>query len=209
MKRRCFAIITNILVALSATFLAFGSQGLPIHPNHDSMSDVTGALETGNRLPLGTTLANPALEVLKASRELILYADGKVVRTYRVGIGPNPVGTKLREGDGRTPEGHYYVCAKNPKSNYYLSLGLSYPNETDAGRGLKAGLIDSGEYSQIVTAIRQAARPPWDTKLGGEIFIHGGGSGSDWTMGCVALENPDIEELYDIIPAGTPVTIKP
>jgi murein L,D-transpeptidase YafK len=209
MKSCRVAIMTFMVVAFPSSFLALASQDLPSHPAHDPMLHMTGAIEAGNRLPIGTTLENPALEVLKAKRQLILYADGKVVRTYRVGIGPNPVGTKLQEGDGRTPEGQYYVCAKNPKSNYYLSLGLSYPNEIDAERGLKAGLIDKTQYSQIVAAIRRVARPPWDTNLGGEIFIHGGGSSSDWTLGCVALENPDIQELYDIVPAGTPVTIKP
>jgi murein L,D-transpeptidase YafK len=147
--------------------------------------------------------------VLKRSRQLILYSGSSVVKKYRIGLGFTPDGAKARQGDGRTPEGTYYVCSKNPKSKFYLSLGLSYPNESDAARGLKDGLITADQYHQITAAIISGGVPLWNTALGGEIFIHGQGSRSDWTWGCVALENEDIEELFDSVPRGTPVTIKP
>jgi murein L,D-transpeptidase YafK len=98
---------------------------------------------------------------------------------------------------------------KNDRSSFYLSLGLTYPNEEDAARGLDAGLITRAQHRRIVGAVRAGRCPPWKTALGGEIFIHGGGTASDWTAGCVALENPEIKELFDSVPAGTPVRILP
>jgi murein L,D-transpeptidase YafK len=140
---------------------------------------------------------------------LRLYAGGELVRVRRVALGFEPAGDKVKQGDGRTPEGEFYVCMKNEKSKFYLSLGLSYPNEEDAGRGLRDGLITKGTAAAIVRAVRAGRCPAWSTALGGEIFIHGGGTASDWTFGCVALENPEIRELFDALPAGTPVRIDP
>lgn len=161
------------------------------------------------RAPLKLPLKNPRLVVSKAGRRLELHAEGRVVREYRVGLGQRPEGDKERQGDLRTPVGDYYVCVKNPKSSFYLSLGLSYPNREHAARGLRDKLITRAEHDRIVRAIERRQRPPWDTALGGEIFIHGGGSASDWTWGCLALDNPDVKELFDSLPLGTPVRINP
>jgi murein L,D-transpeptidase YafK len=119
------------------------------------------------------------------------------------------VNDKERRGDSRTPEGDFRVVVKNEKSQFYLSLGLDYPNREDAARGLRDGLITRAEYDRIVRAIRRKGIPPWDTALGGEIYIHGGGTANDWTAGCAALENADMQELFDAVPVGTPVRIKP
>ncbi len=129
--------------------------------------------------------------------------------TYRVGLGHSPVNDKEREGDRATPEGEFYIFTKNPKSAYYLSLGISYPNIEDAERGLSAGLITRAQHDQIVSAIKKKTAPPQYTALGGLIYIHGNGAGSDWTWGCIALENEDVKELYDAVGTGTPVTIEP
>jgi murein L,D-transpeptidase YafK len=126
-----------------------------------------------------------------------------------VGLGSNPKDNKTRQGDGCTPEGSFYVCVKNPNSSYYLSLGLSYPNKEHAERGLRGRLITRAQYDRIINALEARSRPPWDTPLGGEVFIHGHGSKSDWTLGCVALENDDMKELFDVIPKGAPVIIEP
>jgi lipoprotein-anchoring transpeptidase ErfK/SrfK len=158
--------------------------------------------------PLKLPLADPKVVVSKSKRQLQLYAGGEVVRTYRIALGANPVEDKVREGDGATPEGDFYVCVKNARSNFYLSLGLSYPNAEDAERGLRDKLITRAERAAIVRAIQNKRRPPWDTALGGEIFIHGGGTNGDWTRGCVALSNEDIRELFDALPLGTPVRIE-
>ena len=132
-----------------------------------------------------------------------------MVRFYRVGLGTDPVEDKVRQGDRPTPEGELYVCVKNSKSTYYLSLGLSYPNQEDAERGLRDGLINRNTYDQIINAIRNRRTPPQNTALGGEIYIHGHGSNDDWTWGCVALDNADVKELFEAVPIGTSVLIKP
>ncbi len=154
-------------------------------------------------------LKNPRIIVLKSKRQMELYSDGAVVRTYKVGLGLNPVPDKKREGDRATPEGDFYVFTKNDKSAFYLSLGISYPNAEHAERGLRDGLISRGQRDAIVRAIKRKTKPPQDTALGGEIYIHGNGASSDWTWGCVALENEDIRELFDAVEVGTPVTINP
>jgi murein L,D-transpeptidase YafK len=159
--------------------------------------------------PLELPLAEPRIEVSKSKRELVLYSNDKVIRIYRVGLGSNPKDDKRTQGDGCTPEGEFYVCSKNPNSSYYLSLGLSYPNEEDAERGLRDKLISETQRDQIVRSIRGRSCPPWNTRLGGEVFIHGNGSATDWTLGCVALDNPNMKELFDVIPKGTPVKIRP
>jgi murein L,D-transpeptidase YafK len=154
-------------------------------------------------------IKNPRIVVYKKARKLELYSDKTLVRTYRVGLGFEPVADKKREGDGATPEGDFYVFVKNNKSAYYLSLGVSYPNVEDAERGLRDRLITKAQYESIVDAHRRKAAPPQYTKLGGLIYIHGNGASSDWTLGCVALENEDMKELFDSVTVGTPVSIKP
>jgi murein L,D-transpeptidase YafK len=98
---------------------------------------------------------------------------------------------------------------KNPESSYHLSLGLSYPNIEDAERGLRENLISQTEYDSIINAIDDGVGPPQTTALGGFIYIHGEGGSKDWTRGCVALENADIEELYEAVSLGTPISIRP
>jgi murein L,D-transpeptidase YafK len=154
-------------------------------------------------------LVKPEIVVRKGARLLTLFSGGEAVRTYRMSLGFSPEGDKERQGDGRTPEGTFYVCVKNEKSAFYLSLGLSYPNEEDAARGLRDGLITRKQSESITRAIKRRGRPPWDTALGGEIFIHGGGTNSDWTFGCVALANEHVKELFDAVPLGTTVRIEP
>ena len=147
--------------------------------------------------------------VTKSKRRLELYSDGAVVRTYKIGLGLNPVPDKIRRGDHATPEGEFYVFTKNDKSAFYLSLGISYPNIEDAERGLREKMISRTQHDAIVRAIKRKATPPQHTALGGDIYIHGNGSSNDWTWGCVALENEEVKELFAAVPVGTPVTIKP
>ena len=154
-------------------------------------------------------LTNPRIVVLKSKRRLELSSDGSVVRTYKVGLGLNPVPDKKRQGDRATPEGDFYVFTKNARSAFYLSLGISYPNADDAERGLRDGLISRAQHDAIVKALKRKATPPQNTALGGDIYIHGNGASSDWTWGCVALENEDIRQLFAAVSVGTPVTIKP
>jgi murein L,D-transpeptidase YafK len=134
--------------------------------------------------------------VRKGARELVLLRDGQVVSRYRVALGRNPVGPKEREGDGRTPEGSYVLDYRNPKSAFHLSLHVSYPNPEDSSRA----------------AAQQV--PP-----GSLIMVHGLRNGLgfigrlhrlvDWTNGCIAVTNPEIEEIWRCVRDGTPIVIEP
>lgn len=145
----------------------------------------------------------------KGARRLSLYDGEELMATYPIGLGFRPLGTKRLEGDGATPEGHYAICIKNPQSRYYLSLGLDYPNRDDAERGLEDGRISAAEARAITRALESGACPPWNTALGGEIFIHGRGSSTDWTLGCVALDDAAMKVLFQGVGVGTPVDILP
>lgn len=155
-----------------------------------------------------TELKEPTLTIRKSDRKLEVYDGGKLVRTFDMVLGFSPEKDKEVEGDGRTPEGEFYVFTKNPESRFHLSLGLSYPAKDDASRGFAGGLISKDEHDQIVRAIDERGMPPQKTRLGGEIYIHGGGTVNDWTDGCIALDNEEMTELFQAIPVGTKVIIK-
>jgi murein L,D-transpeptidase YafK len=154
-------------------------------------------------------LANPRIVVHKAARTLKLYDARKLVKTYKMVLGFSPEGDKQVEGDGRTPEGEFYVFVKNDKSSFTVSLGVSYPSIDDANRGAEKRLITEAEEHEIRTAIKNRTMPPQKTKLGGEIYIHGGGTERDWTDGCIALADNDIVELFSHAKTGMSVTILP
>lgn len=136
------------------------------------------------------------LVVDKSKRELLLTRSGKVIRSYRIALGGNPVGPKLRKGDGKTPEGAYTISGRNAASAFHGSLRISYPNAADR-----------------IRARRQGVDP------GGDIMIHGlpNGQGfvgaahrlSDWTDGCIAVTDAEIEEIWRLAPDGTPIRINP
>jgi murein L,D-transpeptidase YafK len=186
--------------------ILFGSAGLTLDLANAHRTDAVAVSQP--RKPLKLPLVSPRIIVKKGERKLLLYSGGKLVRTYHVGLGLSPVGDKVREGDRRTPEGDFYVFTKNDKSAFYLSLGVSYPSASHAERGLRDGLINRAQYDSIMRALNAKTGPPQDTKLGGDIYIHGNGAGSDWTWGCVALENDDVRELFNAVPVGTPVRIE-
>lgn len=151
--------------------------------------------------------------VYKKDRSLQLRKGNELIGEYKIDLGFDPIGHKEREGDGKTPEGAYYICVKNPKSKYYLSLGLSYPGISDAKRGLESGLITQKEYDEIVKAINSGKRPPWNTPLGGQIMIHGtdtkSETKSDWTEGCIAVDNEVMDILWEYCKVGTQVFVFP
>ncbi len=152
--------------------------------------------------------------VEKTARRLRVYAGDVVLIESRVAIGRNAAADKAVEGDEATPLGEFFVCAKNPRSRFFLSLCISYPNAAHADRGLRCGLIDAREHAQIIDALSARRTPPQHTRLGGEIYIHGevpgaAAPGADTTRGCIALANPQMRRLYDLAPLGTPVVIEP
>lgn len=130
------------------------------------------------------------IQVHKAERKMYLLHNDKVLKKYNIALGFNPVGAKQFEGDGKTPEGTYRISHRNPKSDYHLSLGISYPNDTDRAYAAANG-----------------KRP------GGDIFIHGGPphrvTKRDWTAGCIAVTDSQIETIYAMVKPGTPIYIMP
>ncbi|HEY0458367.1 MAG TPA: L,D-transpeptidase [Pyrinomonadaceae bacterium] len=158
---------------------------------------------------LPSKIENPRLVVRKNERKLEVFDGDNLLKTYKIALGFAPEGDKNEEGDGKTPLGEFYVFTKNEQSKFHLSLGLSYPSIDDAARGLKENLISTAEHEAIVEAVQSGRMPPQNTRLGGEIYIHGGGTGNDWTWGCVALKDEEIKEIFDAVPAGAKVTILP
>lgn len=142
--------------------------------------------------------------VEKKYRKLTVTEQGTVLFACSVALGFAPVGSKEREGDGKTPEGRYFVCLKK-RGKYGPSLGISYPSVADALR-----LCADEELLQCIREREMlGVRPPWGSFMGGEIYIHGGGNDSDWTAGCIALADGDAEKLYAMCQAGTEVEIRP
>jgi murein L,D-transpeptidase YafK len=139
---------------------------------------------------------------------LALYSGDTLVKEYPIGLGGDPLPDKQREGDRRTPIGEFIICTRLQRSRWRHFLGISYPAPEDAARGRRDGMISRAEHAAILRAHARGAQPPWKTRLGGEVGIHGGGSGLDWTWGCIALENDAIAEIFPVLPLGTPVRIE-
>src|SRR5450759_2857000 len=127
--------------------------------------------------------------VNKKKREMVLLRGESGLRTYRIALGREPVGAKRTEGDGRTPEGRYRIDWRNAKSKYHLSLHISYPDTADVARAREAG-VDAG----------------------GDIMIHGLRDGvrmeGDWTQGCIAVTDEEMDEIWGLVGQGTAVWIE-
>ena len=154
-------------------------------------------------------LRHPRIVVLKSKRELHLFDGDRLVKSYPVALGKNPVGQKQCEGDGRTPEGRFQVVTKNRRSKYHRFLGLGYPDLAAVERGWRQRLITEGEACSIREALAAGRCPTWTTALGGAIGIHGHGASTDWTAGCVALEDWQAELLFEVMRIGDEVEILP
>ena len=130
------------------------------------------------------------LYVQKSARKLYLLHETQVLEAYDIDLGGTPVGHKEFEGDGKTPEGGYYIDRRNPNSQYHLSIGISYPNPADLAFAEAAGKLP-----------------------GGDIFIHGQNGKDrgrdDWTVGCIAVKDREIEQIYAMVRTGTPIFIAP
>jgi membrane-associated phospholipid phosphatase len=136
------------------------------------------------------------VEVFKSRHELVLLKDGKTVKTYRVALGPYSMGRKERQGDGKTPEGSYILDWRNPHSKFHRSIHISYPNADDIERARGLGVPS-----------------------GGDIFLHGLPNGAgwigaahrqmDWTAGCIAVTDEEIDEIWELVADGTPIVIHP
>lgn len=161
--------------------------------------------------------AGLVLVVDKADFRMGAYRDGALIRredgTYAcfpVALGAEPAGDKRAQGDERTPEGEFRVTHKNPKSSFHLSLGLNYPTKRHAEAAFTDGRISADVRDRVVAADAPGKMPVRNTVLGGDIYLHGGGSEPAWwTDGCVAIANADMDWLFAEVKPGTRVVIRP
>jgi hypothetical protein len=163
----------------------------------------------GDKLSPCDTTKDDYVVVRKSKRNVALCKSGKLVKNLRSGLGSKPTGDKVEEGDGKTPEGVFYVPRLVPNSSYYKAFLLSYPSTEDAVRGVTSGLITSAQRSQIQSAHAACVEPPQNTALGGDLELHGNGSSADWTAGCVALDDTGIDLLWSSIGVGDSIVVKP
>jgi murein L,D-transpeptidase YafK len=147
-----------------------------------------------NALPTGTTIDRIVVE--KSVRKLSIFTNGKKLKTYRVALGRNPIGAKQEEGDNKTPEGIYKIDSRNAQSSFHLALHVSYPSDEDKARATDRG-VPAG-FDIMIHGIQNGGG--W---IGAFHRMH------DWTAGCIALTDEEIEELWRVTPDGTPVEIRP
>jgi len=174
-------------------------------------------LDGANGMVRDDALTNVWLRISKSTQTLFVYRGQHLIDRIPTDLGYNFFSDKEQRGSlgnpdhWRTPEGEFYVAAKNGQSKYHKAFVLNYPNAEDAERGLEDGLITQDQYEAILSAERRFAMPPMNTLLGGWIEIHGDGTGNrtNWTQGCIAIQNVQIDRLWDIIEVGTPVLITP
>ena len=188
-------IIKNELIATQQTKIDSSRQAL--RNKSDEIVELKEKVEALEE-KIFTLRTEPADKVLieKKARRLTLLTKGEVIKTYKIALGGNPVGPKERQGDNKTPEGTYVIDSRNGNSGYHLALHISYPNEADQKRARELGVSP-----------------------GGDIMIHGLKNGFaplgaahaevDWTEGCIAVTNQEMEEIYQFVPNGTIVEIKP
>jgi murein L,D-transpeptidase YafK len=161
--------------------------------------------------------------VFKERQILELHENGTKTKSYRICLGMNPIGTKLITGDQKTPEGNYFICSKSTDSKFHRFLGISYPGAADAQAAFERGLISLDDRDAIIESAENGKTPPWNTKLGGWVGIHGYPTDwyrrlwvalfypkpHNWTDGCIAMWNFEVEELFARVRIGTRVLIQP
>jgi murein L,D-transpeptidase YafK len=146
--------------------------------------------------PQTTVQKVDSILILKKNHVLELLSAGKVIRTYQVALGRGGLAPKQHEGDARTPEGRYIIDARNANSHYYKALHISYPNAEDRARAAKLGLSPGG-------AVMIHGLPNGEGWLGAAHRLY------DWTLGCVAVTDAEMDEIWNLVPVGTPVEIRP
>jgi len=134
--------------------------------------------------------------VIKSKRLLMLEKEGKVLKAYRVALGGHPVGPKTQEGDSKTPEGHYRLDSRNANSKFYRSIHVSYPNASDAAAARKRGVRPGGAI--MIHGL------PREWAWVGKLHV-----ATDWTDGCIAVSNEEMDEIWRAVSDGTPIDIQP
>ena len=168
----------------------------------------------GDKLSACDIIKDNYVVVRKSKRNTALCKQGALVRNFRSGLGSMPVGPKEKQGDGRTPEGVFYVPRIVPESAYHRALIISYPTPAIAEKGFAAQLITTAQRLQILRAYAACVEPPQKTALGGELAISGNGpdapgSGKDWTIGSVALDDAAMDVVWAAMGVGDTVVVLP
>ena len=198
MNKKIIILISLILLAIAGAF-AYQKYGkyLPSEPTTTPIHSLTSAEMAKIRQNTPIT----EVKVYKSERIVKLLHREQTIRTYPMRLGFDPIGHKVQEGDGKTPEGHYVLDWRNPKSAFYKSLHVNYPNAQDQAKAKQLGV-----------------------SAGGDIMIHGSATTTqvnklpklmdylpqkDWTWGCVAVRNVDMDEIWTLVDDGTIITIYP
>lgn len=163
----------------------------------------------GEKLSSCDTTKDDYVVVRKSKRNTALCKNGTLVKNLRTGLGTVPVGAKEKQGDGKTPEGVFYVPRVMTDSAYYKAFALSYPTPADAQKGLQTQLITAAQRSQIEGAHAACVEPPQGTALGGDLAINGNGSSKDWTIGSIALDDAAVDLLWGSIGVGDTIVVLP
>ena len=205
-----------------STMILFGFVLSVAHGSPPTLAPTRACPESVGALMLPEGISQDALQskhlivVLKSARRIFRTSEGKLLHTkdgpacWPIGLGFTPEGHKQIEGDGKTPEG-LYATSDKPWSQYYAAIAVHYPGPKDAIAGVSDARIRSATRHRIQQAINANKKPPQKTPLGGEILIHGGGAASDWTLGCVAMDDSHIDALRATLPSDmvTEVLILP
>ena len=200
------------LLALASALL-FGCATPPAETPAASAPTLDAAISLPDR-PTCPRIAH--IEVRKSERRLVARCNPGPALVMKVALGRQPVGAKATKGDRRTPEGNYVVSGPATRNRFHRFIPIDYPSRHDADVGLERGTISAAEHARIVARRAHDRPPPQDTALGGELGLHGEGprwqgesAGLDWTLGCIAVRDHEIDFLAERVKVGTPVWIIP
>lgn len=192
--------ITPLLAVVALTLVASGGSARSAANYADSRPDTVSGSSSPVPVPdparRHAPLSADSIVVDKSEHRLSLFRRGTLVKSYLVALGQRPVGDKLRVGDMRTPEGLFHIAARNPQSRYHLALRISYPDAAHRARAQALGVSPGGDIMIHGLPDRYAAVGPAHREF-------------DWTEGCIAVTNEEIEEIWAAVPVGTPIQIKP
>jgi len=216
----CLALCLGITSCRSAAHRAMAQDTVqpgPVAAPVEPASPDLPLQKIASNKNLAWPLEDVRLVVDKKARTISVFSGETFLKSYPVAFGDNARGPKTREGDQRTPEGEYYVL-KYTSPSFGRCFYIAYPNLRDAQRALDGGRISQSRFKQIKKSLEKKQKPPHDTGLGGLILLHGtrdrsqnGLTATDWTLGCIAMENAHILELLDAVPdsARPRMTITP
>jgi murein L,D-transpeptidase YafK len=199
--KKIWLIICSIIIMLFCSF---------------SLSSPVAQAASDQELREITTQQDMVVVVEKSLNKMTVFYQGKPLKSFLCVSGVNTQGDKQKQGDNRTPEGQFFITDKERlNDDPYLGrkwMGISYPDDVHAQKALENKLISFNQYQEIIAANEEKVQPPQNTPLGGWIGIHGGREdltkqGINWTEGCLAMQDKDLEELYGLVQYGTPIII--